>query len=294
MELHQLRYFVAVAELEHFTRAAERCRVSQPSLSQQIIKLERELGQPLIERLGRSIRLTDTGRSFYTRAAAILRLVDEAQTHAEAEGDWASGELSVAAILTVAPYLLPAMVKAFRRAFPHAQLSVREDFTANLVEAVAVGDVDVAFVALPVEHPRLTVEPLFDEPLLLAMPPGHRLQHRQRVSIRDLDLEPFVLIDETHCLGEQIVGYCRQHACAPTIACTSAQMLTVQEMVGLGQGVSLVPAMAARADRSQRRVYRPLTGVPPTRTIAMIRHRDRRPTRLAAAFGDLARKQAKT
>ncbi|MFA9480205.1 LysR family transcriptional regulator [Phycisphaerales bacterium AB-hyl4] len=290
MELHQLRYFVAVAELEHFTRAAARCRVSQPSLSQQIMKLERDLGQPLLERLGRSVRLTDAGRSLYGRATAILRLVDEAQAHAKAEGDWQADRVSVAAILTVAPYLLPPLINAFQRSYPRGRLTVREDFTAKVVAAVASGDVDLAFVALPVDDDRLTVEPLFDEPLLLAMPAGHRLESRKRVDIRDLDDEPFVLIDETHCLGEQIVGFCRQHTCAPMIACTSAQMLTVQEMVGLGQGVSLVPEMAARADRSRKRTYRQLDGNAPRRTLAMIRRRDRQPNRLLEAFWQLADK----
>jgi LysR family transcriptional regulator, hydrogen peroxide-inducible genes activator len=288
MELHQLRYFAAVAELGSFTQAAERCYVSQPSLSQQIIKLERSLGQPLLERLGRSVRLTPAGQAFYERAVRILRAVDEAQTCLE-EATQTAGEITVGAILTVAPYLLPGIVREFRRQVPQSRLLLRENFTPNVLRDVLAGDVDIGFLALPVDDPRLVVEPILTEELLLALPVGHPLLKQKQLCMGDVANEPFVLLDEIHCLGEQIVSFCRRHACLPALSCKAAQLLTVQEMVAEGQGVSLIPEMAAKFAPHPRLVYRTLGEDAPRRTIALVRHRDRYHPPLVGDFREFVR-----
>src|ERR1700685_573232 len=159
MELHQLRYFVAVADLGNFTRAAARCFVAQPSLSQQIIKLERELGRPVFDRSGRKSRLTARGRTFYDRAVEILAAVDGAK-RALTE-DAGAGRVSVGAIPTVAPYLLPPLLKQFVREYPKAELSITENLTKYTVRACLEGDVDVGLLALPIEDERLVGERLF-------------------------------------------------------------------------------------------------------------------------------------
>jgi LysR family hydrogen peroxide-inducible transcriptional activator len=284
MELHQLRYFAAVAEQSSFTRAAERCFVSQPSLSQQIINLEKELGQPLIERLGRTVRLTETGKAFYERAVKILGAVDEARECVQHETGWKEGTLAIGGILTVAPYLLPDLVRVFRRRLPDASVSVRENFTSAVVHDCLSGELDLGIVALPIDDGRLIVEPLFTEELLLAMPSGHPLARRRTITLAEVAEQPFVLINELHCLGEQIVSFCRSRDCQPVISCQTAQLLSVQEMVALGLGVSLVPEMTARADNSKDRVYRSLGDDAPRRTLATIRHRDRHQSRLVAEF----------
>jgi LysR family hydrogen peroxide-inducible transcriptional activator len=289
MELHQLRYFVAVAEQGSFTRAAERCFVSQPSLSQQVINLEKELGQPLIERLGRMIRLTDAGKSFYERAVRILGAVDEARECVQHETGWKEGELAVGGILTVVPYLLPDLVRAFRRRFSEAQVTVRENFTPVVVQECLSGELDLGIVALPIDDDRLVVEPLFTEELLVAIPSRHPLARRRTITLAEMAEQPFVLINELHCLGQQVVSFCRSHDCQPVISCQTAQLLTVQEMVGMGQGISLVPAMAARMDKSRLRVYRSLGDDAPRRTLAVIHHRDRRQSRLVAEFRSVLR-----
>lgn len=275
MELHQLRYFTAVAELGSFTQAAERCFVSQPSLSQQIIKLERSLGQPLLERLGRRVRLTTAGQAFYERAVRILRAVEEAQTCLDEATRGAHGEVVVGAILTVAPYLLPGMVRRFRRQRPQSRLLLREDYTAGVLRDVLSGDVDVGLLALPVDDPRLIVEPILTEELWLALPAGHPLLKRKQLSMQDVANESFVLLDEIHCLGEQIVSFCRRHACLPAVACKAAQLLTVQKMVAEGQGISLIPQMAAASGPRPLVAYRSLGEDAPRRTIAAVWHRDR-------------------
>ncbi len=289
MELRQLRYFTAVADAGSFTRAAQRCFVSQPSLSQQIIKLEDELKQPLLDRLGRQVKLTDAGRAFYERAVKILAAVDEAREAARSHHDWSAGQASLGAILTLAPYVLPDFVGRFLADFPQARLTLRESFTAELVKDCLAGDLDVALVALPVDDDRLHVEPLFSEELLLAVPPRHPILAKKRISLADLSELPFVLLDEIHCLGDQIVSFCRQNNCLPAVTCKTAQLLTVQELVALGQGASLVPEIAATRNGAPPLTYRSLAGAAPRRTIATIWRRGRRQSPLVAHLVDALR-----
>jgi LysR family transcriptional regulator, hydrogen peroxide-inducible genes activator len=273
MELHQLRYFVAVAQLENFTRAAQKCFVAQPSLSQQIIKLERECGGPLFDRSGRKVRLTDRGRTLFDRAIEILAAVEGAKRALTEDGD--AGQITVGAIPTIAPYLLPPLLKRFLRDYPKTEVTVSENLTEYTIQACLEGDVDVGVLALPISEDQLAIEPLLTEELLLAMAAGHPLAARRRVSMQDVSLERFVLLSETHCPGRQVVSFCKGQSCQPAISCRSAQLLTVQELVAAGNGVSLIPQMAVSADRSQHTKYRSLTGEKPTRTIAMIWRKNR-------------------
>jgi LysR family hydrogen peroxide-inducible transcriptional activator len=289
MEIHQLRYFVAVAELGSFTKAAQRCGVSQPSLSQQIQKLERELGQPLLDRFGRSIRLTDAGKAFHERSAVILDAVDEARACVHDGDDWQAGTVSIGAIHTVAPYLLPEIVQRFTKKYPEAQVAVEERLTEMLIERCLAGDLDVGLVALPIAERRLRVEPLFKEELLAVLPAASSLAERRRLALEDVTKEPFLLLDEMHCLGRQTLQLCADRDCVPTISCRTAQLLTVQEMVALGQGVSLVPEMASQLNRDRRCVYRPLSGPPIEREIAMIWRPRYRPRKLVETLLDLLR-----
>lgn len=292
MELHQLRYFAKVAELGSFTRAAEHCLVSQPSLSQQIIKLEKELKQPLLERLGRKVLLTDAGRSLYEQARQILDAVDEAKRRLS-DGTASGGRVAVGAIPTVAPYLLPPLLKRFARQAPAAEVVVREDVTERTVEGCLAGELDVALLALPIADQQLHVEPLFEEELFLVVPPRHPLAQKKRITVGDLRGQPFILLNEAHCLGEQMASFCRQNGFQPATRCRSAQLLTVQELVALGQGISLMPAMARRLDNSKRRLYRSLAEPRPKRTLAMIWHKHRFQPPLVQRLVDVIRRHAR-
>src|SRR5262245_28580018 len=275
MELHQLRYFVAVAQAGGFSRAAERCFVSQPSLSQQIKKLEENLRHRLFERLGRRVVLTDAGRALLERATAILAAIDDTDRLIRDGNNSGGGQLSIGAIPTVAPFILPPVLERFLRSNPSVEVTVHEDLTANQVEAVAAAERDLALVALPILDDRLEAEALFTEPLYLALPRQHSLARRRRVSLDDVRDEPFIVLNEVHCLGEQILSFCHANGCQPRIACRSAQIATVQALIASGQGISILPDMARRADRDRRRVYHKLAGDPLARTIAVIRHRHR-------------------
>lgn len=289
MELHQLRYFVAVADLNSFTRAAEKCLVSQPSLSQQIIKLEREIGQPLFDRLGRTVRLTEAGDAMYVHATKILRSVNEIHDRVIAATSPTSGRITIGAIPTIAPYLLPPLLKGFSRRFSDATIAVQEGLTQLTEQRCAEGMIDVGIIATPPTIEALHSEALFSEELLLALPTNHRAAKKRRVSFEDIAEEPFVLMSELHCLGEQTIGFCRNQGCTPIIRCQGVQLLTIQKLVALGMGISLVPAMAVEKERDQRCVYRTLSGASPSRTIQMIWHKDRYQSHVMRAFLKLLR-----
>jgi LysR family hydrogen peroxide-inducible transcriptional activator len=291
MELHQLRYFSKVAELGSFTRAAEACHVAQPSLSQQIIKLERELKQPLFERLGRSIRLTDAGRTLKEHADQVLRLVDDAKTRIVDSAD--AGRLSIAVIPTVAPYLLPPLITAFRREQPGVQLEVLEETTKASLECLASGEADLAILALPAVGDHLHVEPLFTEELLLVLPKSHPAAKKPRPTLRDVADEPFVLLNEAHCLTDSALSFCRRKSMQPLVTSRMSQLSTLQQLVSSGQGISFVPEMAARIDADKSRVYRSLAGETPKRTIGMAWHDFRYQTKVFRRFTEWLRTWSK-
>jgi LysR family hydrogen peroxide-inducible transcriptional activator len=293
MEVGQLRYFVAVAEAGSFTQAAARCFVSQPSLSQQIGKLEEQLAQPLFHR-GRGVRLTDAGRVLYDRAVEILASLEDVRQRITEGRDAESGRVSVGVISTVAPYLLPRLISAFAQRHPQADITVHENFTEATFSGCLTGELDVGIVALPLANEHLDVEPLMSEELLLAAAPDHPLARKRRVTLRDLDDQPFVLLDEAHCLGEQIVAFCRGETCRPVVTCRTAQLLTVQKLAAIGRGVSLIPQMAADCDSSGELVYRSLSGRKPLRTLAMVRHNRRFQSPLVKSFCQLVREDAAT
>ncbi len=280
--MHQLRYFAKVADLGNVTRAAEACHVSQPSLSQQISKLERELGQPLFERLGRGVRLTEAGKMFKRYSDQILSLTEDARTRVTDDPD--SGRITLAAIPTIAPYYLPGVLTRFAKECPRARLEIVEETTGNILRLLAEGDIDLAILALPIQAEHVHTKTLFTEELLAVLPTGHPLARRPRVSLKDLVLEPFVVLNEAHCLTGATMSFCARHSASPLVTAKSHQLLTVLELVRLGQGVSLVPAMAVPAVRDHGREYRSLTGEKPTRTIALAWNRMRYQTQIFKRF----------
>lgn len=267
MELHQLRYFVACAEAGSMTLAARRCRVSQPSLSQQIQKLEASVGARLFDRLRGGVVPTDAGRALLPRAQRILADVQDAgQLLAE---EVSSGALSIGAIPTIAPYLLPQVLAGVRRDFPRCVLRVREDLTARLVDAVAASELDVAITSTPIDHEHLDVEVIASEPLLVVTPTKHPLAGLAQITHADLREQATITLSEMHCLGQQIGEFCTRARLRPDVVCTTTQLSTVLELVRLGLGVSLVPALAAASDSARARTYVPLARQP-RREIALI------------------------
>ena len=288
MELHQLRYFIAVAETENFTRAAERSFVAQPSLSQQIMKLEGELGHKLFHRLGRKAVLTEAGVVFLERARRILFEVDDAAK--ELRDDPAlERTITIGAIPTLAPFLLPQLLDRAKTAFPFLVVHTLEAFRADLVASVLAGELDFALTSLPVEDHRLSVEPLFTEPLLLVVGRSHRLALQETVTASDLSPETFVLLGNSSSLTAQIQRFCGDHDFQPKIGYRCAQISTVKSLVGLGFGISILPQVARHGEDRRTLVYRELSGRAPLREVAVIRHLQRYQSRGAEQFLRLVR-----
>lgn len=290
MEIDQLRYFLKAAERGNFTRAAEDLQISQPALSRSIQKLEEELGQPVFERKTRSIVLTEAGTLLQSRAQQILSIIED--TKSEITDDGESGRVRIGAIPTIAPYFLPEILKQFSQAFPSANLIVQENTTDQLLKSCTQGEIDLAILALPVPVKYLEVEELFEEELLLVLPLDHPLVEKPTINLADIAALPFVLLDEAHCLSDNIVSFCRQRSVQPVSVGRTSQLTMVQELVSLSHGISMIPEMARQRDQSDRRVYRSLSGPMPTRTLAIAWNPYRFQSKLIKAFRDFLHEQA--
>lgn len=271
MEVHQLRYFVAVARARNFSRAAEACHVSQPSLSQQIMKLESELEEKLFERTKREVSLTPAGELFQRHAERILEEMDEARERVREVRGLVRGRVVLGVLPTVAPYFLPTRLKAFTTKYPGIEVQVHEDTTAQLARSVVAKEMDLALVSVPVEHAGLTELTLFEEALLVALPAGHRLARKRVLVPADLEQEPFILMKEGHCLAGQALQFCRLSGFAPRVSFRSAQIETVLAFVEAGWGVSIVPEMARRSVAREGVRFRRLAGM--SRGIGVIHRR---------------------
>jgi LysR family hydrogen peroxide-inducible transcriptional activator len=282
MELHQLRYFCAVAETGSFSRAAERSHVSQPSLSQQILKLEAELGVRLFDRLGRSVRLTEVGKTFLPHARAVLRELEAARGDVVESKDSISGQVRVGIIPTVAPYFLPPVLAAFSKRFAESAVIVVEEITPVLLERLRAGAIDIAVLALPIRGHEFEFQPLLTEPLFAALPKKHHLSRRTTIALRDLRKEPFLLLRDGHCFRENAIAACDRARVSPQVVFESGQFSSLLGLVGAGVGVSLVPAMAVDR-RSQVRFVR-ISDPTATRTIGALTLRGRSLSRAHHAF----------
>jgi len=268
IEFQQLEQFVAVARAKNFTRAAEELNLSQPALSRAIQKLEDQLGQPLFERKPREVVLTDLGEVLLERAKEILKFVED--TFSVLSDAAQHGRIRLGAIPTIAPYFLPSLLRGFGEEHPTISVMVQEDTTDNLIKRCSHGEIDLAILALPVIAKYLEVEPLFDEELFLLVPSGHPLETRGEITAEAVEEFPFIMLNEANCLSDNIASYCRQQSVQPVTVERISQIATVQELVALSHGVSIVPEMARRFDDSDRRIYRSFSGEKPTRTVAMM------------------------
>ncbi|MBZ5513375.1 MAG: LysR family transcriptional regulator [Acidobacteriia bacterium] len=286
MEFHQLRYFLAVARYRSFTRAAEHEHVAQPSLSQQIRKLEDEFGARLFDRLGRKIALTPLGASFLKRARRALEEVEGARQEATEMLGLRRGSVALGAIPTVAPYLLPRFLPAFRRSHPQIAVTVREDLTSALLAQLADGELDLALLSLPVRGNEFEATPLYTEAMVLAVPNSHPLgtRARRRVGLSDVAREPFLLLKDGHCFRDDVLEICRQSHLSPPVAFEGGQFDTLVAMVAAGAGITLLPEMACAHFRRRGVKLVELRPPRPTRTIGFVRAREKYLTPAARAL----------
>lgn len=244
MEIHQLRYFCAVAKAGSFTRAAEHQHVAQPSLSQQVRKLEDELGARLFDRLGRAVRLTSFGQTFLPRADAILREVSDAKHEIEEMAGMECGRIVVGSIPTIAPYFLPNRLASFALNFPEVEVSVVEEVTSVLLERLQETTIDMAVMALPVPKRHFVCRELLRERLFLVVPRTHRLASMPRAHLQQIENDSFLLLREGHCFRETTLSACSRARLKPKVVFESGQFATILAMVAANTGVSVVPQMA--------------------------------------------------
>lgn len=287
MELQQLRYLCAIVETGSFSRAAEHCHVAQPSLSQQISKLEDELGTRLFDRLGRSVRLTDAGRTFLPHARNVLHQTELARSEVDGRRRDARGTVIVGVIPTIAPYYLPERIAAFMKKFPESTLRVVEETTPVLVEGLRNLAIDIAILSLPLGHREFEVVPLLTERLYAALPADHPRAEAQSISLRELREERFVLLRDSHCFREIALAACHRAHLDPRIAFESGQFSSLLGMVAAGIGVSLVPEMAI--DRRAGCRYVRISDAKAVRTIVAARLKGRSFSRVQQGFVDFPR-----
>lgn len=289
MEIQQLRYVLALARTRHFTRAAEACHVSQPTLSHQVRKLEEELGEPLFKRLRTGAVPTPFGERFLGRARRILSEVDAAHTDARSLEAELRGRLVVGAIPTIAPYLLPGWIQRFTRQHPRVELEIREETTDVLIRAMLDGVVDLAVVSPPFDHEDLTESRVVrEDELLVTLPRRHPLAGRKTIPVSELTELPLILMKEEHCLSRQSLEICEQSGHRPRVAIHSSQLDTVLALIETGFGVSFTPRIAV--GRLERRgvVHRAVGPRRAYRRISIVWPRGLSLTRTERAFVDLA------
>lgn len=291
MEMHQLTYFVAVAETGGFSSAARRCNVTQPSLSQQIMKLENEVGQKLFDRLGRTVVMTEAGRLLLPRARAVLAEVQDIERCLSQDIEDGHGMLRVGFIPTIAPFLLPTVIKRFTASYPRAELSVYENLTDKLIKELIAGKLDVGIMSLPINHRLIETEEICTEQLLVASSRQHNLISKGSFKTKELESFPFIALNEIHCLGEQVQAFCYQKDVNLEIVCHTSQLSTVYGCVAQGLGVSLVPQVLAAMDEGGQLQYRVMSDGVPERKIVAAFHSGRLRPFLAERFVELVQEE---
>jgi len=290
MELRQLRYFCAVVDRGNFTRAAAACAVAQPSLSQQILNLEAELGQPLLVRHPRRVELTEAGAAMLEHARRILGETDQLRHRLEQRTRLLEGRVVVGAIPTVAPFFLPRPIAAFLAAHPGVRVRVHESKTSVLLEELVAGQVELAIASDITSADRrrwsLHVRELFRERLWLALPRTHLLAGGlQAVSLDQIPREQLMVLSDGHCLRDQTLRACRIRQVEDRLECE--QLETLLAMVDAGLGIGIIPAMAMGSVLPDGVVTRPILADDAERTISIVR---RRSTELSPAAAELHRR----
>jgi LysR family hydrogen peroxide-inducible transcriptional activator len=267
LNLQELRYFCAIAEHRHFGRAAEACHVSQPTLSGQLRKLEGDLGVILFERTNKRVALTPIGEKILTHARRALGEASLMEAVAKASHDQLAGPLRLGAIPTLAPYLMPLIFGPLREAYPKMTIELWEDMTHNLLDLVRSQRLDTALIATEISDGELTAIPLFVEPFLAAIPPGHRLAQARKVKQEDLACDLLVL-PEGHCLAAQTLSACgRKNIRRSPFQASSLE--TLVNLVSAGYGTTLIPGLAADALSGRNVLLKPLVSRA-SRTIRLV------------------------
>ncbi|MFC1748014.1 LysR substrate-binding domain-containing protein [Pseudomonadota bacterium] len=292
MNLRDLNYLIAVADLRHFGQAAERCFVSQPTLSGQIKKLEEELGVVLFERTKRSVELTAIGEAIVEQARNVLEQADALKHIALSHQDPMIGPLRMGAIPTLSPYLMPLILKPLRKRYPQLKLVLSEEYTDTLLTRLSHHEIDAALLATEVDEPEFESIPLFDEPFWLAHPRSHRFADKKEIKQIDLNRADLLLLSEGHCFAEQAMAVChmkKRDVQSDMADLRAASLETLLQMVAAGFGCTLLPALALRAGLAKDRgiIARQLELPDTFRRVSLVYRRTFPRTQALEAFAEL-------
>ncbi|HEX5756741.1 MAG TPA: DNA-binding transcriptional regulator OxyR [Arenimonas sp.] len=287
MNLRDLRYLVALAELRHFGRAAEACHVSQPTLSTQLKKLEDELGVTLVERAPRHVMLTPAGQDIVLRARRVLAEVEQMRETARRSVDPEAGSVRLGLFPTLGPYLLPHIVPRIRKRFPRLELLLVEEKTEVILQQLREGRLDAGVLALPLHEDWLETEFLFEEPFLLAVPEKHPLASHRDLRLAELSEQHLLLLEEGHCLRDQALEVCTLAGAGEKEGFRATSLETLRQMVAAGVGVTLLPVLAIKPPVPPQDNIRLLNfrAPPPSRRLAMV-------WRKSSAMGEFLHKLA--
>ena len=278
VNLRDLKYLVVLADTRHFGQAAERCFVSQPTLSGQMKKLEAELGVTIFERTRRSVKTTPLGEAIVAQARQVLEQADALVQLAQSNRDPLVGPLRMGAIPTLSPYLMPLILKPLKKRYPQIKLVLSEELTDTLLARLGKHEIDAALLATPVEDPDFASIPLFDEPFWLIHPRSHPLADKKRIIQADLDGADLLLLAEGHCLAEQAMAVCHlqgRDGQGDMADLRAASLETLLQMVGAGFGSTLLPALALRAGLAKDRgiIAKPLNLPDTYRRVSLVYRR---------------------
>jgi LysR family hydrogen peroxide-inducible transcriptional activator len=271
MNLRDLEYLLALADAGHFGRAAAQCRVTQPTLSMQVAKVENDLGVRLFERGPRHVVPTAAGRKVLAQARVVLDEVRRLRGLAHAPGDPLAGGFRLGVIPTACPYLLPHLLPTLKDRHPRMELFLREEVTGRLLDRLHAADLDAAILSLPLADPSLVVETLLEEAFVAALPPGDPLSRAKYVREEDLAARPLLFLEEGHCMREQTLRLCGRPRQSGHVPFQAGSIESLRQMVSAGIGCTLLPALAAEGPFAAATplVLKPFAPPAPTRTLVL-------------------------
>jgi len=285
MELRQLQYALQIAIDKNFSRAAEKLHIAQPSLSQQLSKLEKEIGVLLFQRTTNSVEVTHAGSLFVDKAQAILDMVEQLKREMDDISQMRKGKLVVGSLPITGAHVLPFVLPVFQARYPEIEITLMEETTANLEHLTANGQIDISLLSLPLLDDSLTYQPLIEEEIMLALPRQHRLAASPDGSVRieDLQEEPFIALKKGQGFRQITIELCRQAGFLPNIVFESSNIETVRSLVAAGMGIAFVPHMVSRGWSELAPAYLSLKQRP-TRTLVIAYRKGRYLSKAVEAF----------
>jgi LysR family transcriptional regulator, hydrogen peroxide-inducible genes activator len=286
MELRQLQYAIQIAADKNFSRAAEKLHIAQPSLSQQLSKLEKEIGVLLFHRNTNAVELTHAGALFIEKAQKVIDMMEQIKQEMDDISHTRKGRLIIGSLPITGAHILPLVLPEFQQRFPEIEIVLVEDSSSRLEQLTATGQTDLTLLTLPLQEEALSYQTLIEEQIWLALPPQHPLTERktEAVDIGQLEQEPFIVLKKGQGFRKITLDLCGQAGFSPRIVFESSNIETVQSLVAAGMGIAFVPAMVARGHWSQiTPEYAQLAGNP-TRTLVISHRKGRYLSKAAEAF----------